>query len=197
MPRRRLTWSAWNLLTKTPSRTGTRPSSVCLTYNMNILQHIPVDTYGDILVTLNPDPVPAESTIQGRWIYQHPLYNARMIASQKMLPKIQNVRGISYAGAWTKYGFHEDGFSSGLKVAIEHLGAKLPFEFVDSTFSRGRRRPKLSFGDWIARILIWYVQLIIWFGEIWTTIFFWPLSVLLWPNPNPKTGKTSSWGKVE
>ena len=41
---------------------------------------------------------------------------------------------ISYCGAWTKYGFHEDGFSSGLKVAMEHLDAKLPFHFTDSLF---------------------------------------------------------------
>jgi hypothetical protein len=73
--------------------------------------------------------------------------------SQEQLPRIQNRRGISYAGAWTKYGFHEDGFSSGLKVAVEHLGAKLPFEFVDSTYSRGRR-PLPGVGDYLARITV-------------------------------------------
>ena len=77
-----------------------------------------------------------------------------------MLPQIQNVRGISYAGAWTKYGFHEDGFSSGLKVAVEHLGAELPFQFVDSTFSRGRR-PVLGWRDYCVRFFVHLVQMFI------------------------------------
>ena len=74
------------------------------------------------------------------------------------MPKIQNVRGISYCGAWTKYGFHEDGFSSGLSVAINHLGAKVPFEFVDSTFSRGRK-PVLTVKHRLVRFTIILIQL--------------------------------------
>ena len=152
MPKDEATWSSWNYLTRT-SPSGGDVATVCLTYWMNFLQHIPTSTYGDIFVTLNPLHWPRPETIQGSWTYHHPLYTAAAIWSQDRLPRIQNRRGISYAGAWTKYGFHEDGFSSGLKVAVEHLGAKLPFEFVDSTFSRGRR-PQLGWGDHIARIII-------------------------------------------
>ncbi len=138
---------------------------------MNILQHIPTSEFGDVLVTLNPLHPPDPSLTQGSWTYHHPLYNAEAIRSQKMLPKIQNRRGISYAGAWTKYGFHEDGFSSGLKVAVEHLGAELPFEFVDSTFSRGRS-PVLGWEDYSARIFVYVLQLLIWLlgftvGRFW------------------------------
>lgn len=43
-------------------------------------------------------------------------------------------------------------------MAIEHLGAKLPFDFVDSTFSRGRR-PVLGWKDYVVRLLIRLVQL--------------------------------------
>ena len=111
-----------------------------------------------VLVTLNPLHPPKSA--QGSWTYHHPLYNAAAIRSQKLLPRIQNTRGISYAGAWTKYGFHEDGFSSGLKVAVEHLGAKLPFEFVDSTFSRGRR-PVLGKMDHMVRGCIHMIELIV------------------------------------
>ena len=161
MPRRRVAWSSWNYITTSPSSIpSTSPSSVCLTYDMNILQHIPTSVYGDVLVTLNPLHMPSASTIQGRWTYHHPLYNASSIRAQKALPLIQNTRGISYAGAWTKYGFHEDGFSSGLKVAIEHLGAQLPWDFVDSTFSRGRK-PVLGWPDWALRLGIFYVQFIL------------------------------------
>ncbi|KAF8602643.1 hypothetical protein BDV93DRAFT_524001 [Ceratobasidium sp. AG-I] len=53
------------------------------------------------------------------------------IHAQSELPKIQKVRGISYAGAWTKYGFHGDVFTSGLKAACSiprpQLRVSLPF----------------------------------------------------------------------
>ncbi|KAH0389665.1 hypothetical protein KCU89_g16433, partial [Aureobasidium melanogenum] len=78
--------------------------------------------------------------------------------SQNRLNEIQNTSGISYCGAWTKYGFHEDGFSSGLKVAIDHLGATLPFEFKDSTFSRGKA-PQLNSTDHAVRTaIIWIMR---------------------------------------
>ncbi|KAL8667058.1 MAG: hypothetical protein Q9202_000980 [Teloschistes flavicans] len=165
MPQRKIAWSSWNYITRTPSSSSSTPSSVCLTYNMNILQHIPRSVYGDVLVTLNPLHPPAPHLTQGTWTYHHPQYNSEAIRCQKMLPSIQNTRGISYCGAWTKYGFHEDGFSSGLKVAVEHLGARLPFEFTDSTFSRGRR-PVLGWRDHIVRILVIVVQIWITLAEL-------------------------------
>lgn len=165
MPRRRAAWSAWNLMTRslhdvarTTEGEEAKDDAVCLTYNMNILQHLPVSEVGDVLVTLNPVESPNPQTVQGTWTYHHPLYNERMIQSQKALPSIQNTRNISYCGAWTKYGFHEDGFSSGLKVAMEHLDAKLPFEFTDSTFSRGRR-PQFGYADYLVRLIVWYLLL--------------------------------------
>jgi len=167
MPERRVAWSSWNYMTlsSTPSRSITPARSgnidqVCLTYNMNILQHIPVSTFGDVLVTLNPLHLPPPEKVQGRYTYSHPLYTAAAIRSQELLPQIQNKRGISYCGAWTKYGFHEDGFSSGLKVAMDHLGADLPFEFRDSTFVRGKR-PAIGVRGWILRLLIILMQLVI------------------------------------
>lgn len=162
MPKRRVAWSAWNYITESPfPPTKTRNiSNVCLTYWMNLLQHIPEGKFGPVLVTLNPLNMPNPKLAQGIWEYSHPLYNAAAIRSQDLLPKIQNIRGISYCGAWTKYGFHEDGFSSGLSVAISHLGARLPFEFVDSTFSRGKR-PALTMKNYLLRLAILLVQIIL------------------------------------
>ena len=159
MPKRPIAWSAWNYITASSPRSDS-VSSICLTYWMNLLQHIPTNTFGHVLVTLNPLHPPKPELVQGSWTYHHPLYNAAAIRAQSLLPRIQNTRGISYAGAWTKYGFHEDGFSSGVKVAIEHLGAEIPFEFVDSTFSRGRR-PVLGWRDYAVRIFVHLVQLIV------------------------------------
>ncbi|KAL9001313.1 MAG: hypothetical protein Q9169_000204 [Polycauliona sp. 2 TL-2023] len=159
MPKREVAWSSWNYITRTPTASSD-VSSVCLTYNMNILQHIPKSKYGDVLVTLNPLWAPEPELTQGVWTYHHPQYNSEAIRCQKMLPTIQNTRGISYCGAWTKYGFHEDGFSSGLKVAMEHLGAKVPFDFTDSTFSRGRR-PVLGWKDYLVRIGVLLIQILL------------------------------------
>ncbi|POS85631.1 hypothetical protein EPUL_001169 [Erysiphe pulchra] len=164
MPIRRGVWSAWNYITKS-STTSKNIDQVCLTYNMNILQHISQNVFGDVLVTLNPLYPPNENLVQGKYTYSHPLYNSDAIKSQQQLYRIQNKRGISYAGAWTRYGFHEDGFSSGLQAAIEHLGAKLPFQFRDSTFSRGKQ-PALSTADLFFRTLILAIQNLIAIVEI-------------------------------
>lgn len=161
MPRNRRAWAAWNYLTMSSPSTGkANIDKVSLTYNMNILQHIPTKPFGDVLVTLNPLQRPRAATVQGRFFYSHPLYTPAAFRAQKQLRHIQNKRGISYAGAWTNYGFHEDGFSSGLAVAQDHLGAKLPFEFKDSTYSRGRK-PQLGLGDYILRFFILLIQLVI------------------------------------
>ncbi|KAL2019427.1 hypothetical protein VTK56DRAFT_9632 [Thermocarpiscus australiensis] len=162
MPESRKAWSSWNYLTEsTSSLTGTgHLGQVCVTYNMNILQHIPREAFGDVLVTLNPPHEPDPKTVQGRYTYRHPLYTPGAIRAQQRLEGIQNKRGISYAGSWTKYGSHEDGFSSGLRVAVEHLGATVPFEFKDSTFSRGGK-PELTVYDRILRLCIMVVQLFV------------------------------------
>ncbi|KAK7724157.1 Cytochrome c oxidase assembly protein cox11, mitochondrial [Diaporthe eres] len=161
MPASHKAWSSWNYMTLSSPWSGkSNIDQVSLTYNMNILQHIPRSTFGDVLVTLNPLHEPDPKTVQGRYEYAHPLYNGDSVRAQALLPKIQNRRGISYAGAWTKYGFHEDGFSSGLRVAKDHLGARLPFDFVDSTYSRGRA-PVLGLMDHFARLIILLIHVFV------------------------------------
>ncbi|KAL1305135.1 hypothetical protein AAFC00_002060 [Neodothiora populina] len=153
MPKRRQVWTAWNYLTRsTPSKLS-QPACVSLTYWMNLLQHLPEETYGPILVTMNPPHAPDPSHTQGKYVYRHPLYTVSAVRAQNRLSEIQNTSGITYCGAWTKYGFHEDGFSSGLKVAIDHLGARLPFDYTDSTFSRGTA-PSLNAKDYVVRACI-------------------------------------------
>ncbi|KAK1253869.1 hypothetical protein MKX07_001946 [Trichoderma sp. CBMAI-0711] len=161
MPRNKRAWSSWNFLTmSSPSTQKANLDNVCLTYNMNNLQRIPRNPFGDVLVTLNPIHRPAPSKTQGRYFYTHPLNTPSSVRAQRMLRYIQNRRGISYVGAWTGYGFHEDGFTSGLQVAQDHLGAKLPFEFRDSTYSRGRV-PRLGLLDHLLRLFILAFQVFV------------------------------------
>lgn len=174
MPKRRKTWTSWNYLVNSKPSKEEHPAGVSLTYNMNILQHIPVETFGDVLVTMNPDHEPDPELTQGKFHYRHPLYTAEAVMAQRKLHKIQNVRGVSYCGAWTKYGFHEDGFTSGIQVAVEHLGAKLPFDFVDSTYSRGRR-PVFTWKDYLLRLVL--SAILFWIRLLEYTI---ELPVLCW-----------------
>lgn len=96
---------------------------------MNILQHISEKEYGPVLLTLNPPFEPRKETVVARYQYEHPIIDANAWAGQRALPSIQNTRGISYAGAWTACGFHEDGFRSGLLAATSNpLSTRLPFD---------------------------------------------------------------------
>ncbi|KAH7320222.1 cytochrome c oxidase assembly protein CtaG/Cox11-domain-containing protein [Stachybotrys elegans] len=161
MPKSRKAWSSWNYLsTSSPLISKTKIDQACLTYNLNKLQNIPRAPFGDVLLTLNPLHRPRPELTQGRYFYSNPLYTTAAIHAQKELRDIQNRRGISYAGAWTRYGFHEDGFTSGLFVAKEYLGAKLPFEFTDSTYNQGKR-PTLGLGDHLLRLLILFIQVFV------------------------------------
>jgi predicted NAD/FAD-binding protein len=45
------------------------------------------------------------------------------VHAQARLPDVQGRNGVWFAGAWTGYGFHEDGLKSGLVVA-ESLRAR-------------------------------------------------------------------------
>lgn len=112
MPRRRKVWSAWNYLSGAQADGG---SPVCVSYWLNRLQDLPFET--PLMVTLNPPTAPAAAQVLARFDYEHPIMDHATIRAQQQLPAIQGVDGIWYAGAWTGYGFHEDGLKSALRVA--------------------------------------------------------------------------------
>ncbi|KAK4688090.1 uncharacterized protein P7C73_g2028, partial [Tremellales sp. Uapishka_1] len=157
MPIRRRAYSAWNYLTSTsapaskPKTTSSNVDTVSLTYDMNILQHLPEEKHGLVLVTLNPITPVDESKVIGKWTYHHPMFSNQSVAAQKLLPTIQNTRNISYGGAWTSYGFHEDGFTSGMRIATSApFNAVPPFPLKPAT----RKIHTPSVGEHIARLLV-------------------------------------------
>lgn len=164
MPQRPATWSAWNYLSfSKPSLFGTTRTSapgalqaVSLTYNMNILQQIPIASYSHVLVTMNPLHPPNPSLVQAELSYKHPLYTSAAVKAQSRLEDIQGVRGVWYCGAWTGYGFHEDGFESGLRVAVK-LGGSVPWERKEAKYIRGKR-PMLGWKDHVIRLVISWIQ---------------------------------------
>ena len=113
LPRRRLAWAAWNY--ERAAASAQEQSQVCLHYLINRLQPLPWKT--PVLVSLNPARAPAADKVIGEYDYSHPVFDAAAIAAQHRLPTIQGRSGIWFCGAWTRYGFHEDGLMSGLAVS--------------------------------------------------------------------------------
>ncbi len=110
LPARKKAWSAWNY-----ESAGTKEPRVCVHYLLNMLQPLPCKT--PVIVSLNPLSEPDPEKVLGRFDYAHPVFDGAAIAAQQALAGIQGQRNTWFAGAWTGYGFHEDGLKSGLVVA--------------------------------------------------------------------------------
>jgi predicted NAD/FAD-binding protein len=78
------------------------------------LQPLPFKT--PVVVTLNPIVEPRADTVHGEYDYAHPVFDGPAIAAQRRVPALQGVGGTWFCGAWTRYGFHEDGLMSGMAV---------------------------------------------------------------------------------
>ncbi len=110
LPQARKAWSAWNY----QSNAAPTPQ-VCVHYLLNQLQPLPFTT--PVIVSLNPLDEPDPSTVLASFDYAHPVFDAGAVAAQTRLRTFQGARSTWFAGAWTGYGFHEDGLKSGLAVA--------------------------------------------------------------------------------
>ena len=122
LPRRRKVWSAWNYLAGA-GRPDERPVSV--SYLINRLQPLPFET--PVVVSLNPFTEPARDKLIRRIESAHPVFDQAAVDAQAALPTIQGRQRSWFAGAWTGYGFHEDGLKSALVVA-RALGAEIPWQ---------------------------------------------------------------------
>lgn len=121
LPRSRAAWSAWNYHAQ-HSAAQARPVGV--SYLINKLQPLPFRR--SVIVTLNPGDDPRAETILDRYSYAHPVFDQAGIAAQARLPQLQGCRNTWFCGAWTGYGFHEDGLKAGMAVAAG-LGVTAPW----------------------------------------------------------------------
>lgn len=110
LPRARRAWSSWNyLIPESQSALAT------LTYNMNMLQGLPSEeTY---CVTLNPDRPIAPERVLGAYGYAHPVFDPLSVRAQQRWGELSGRMRTHYCGAYWRYGFHEDGVVSALRVA--------------------------------------------------------------------------------
>ncbi len=121
LPTRRPAWAAWNY-EHAPVATGDdSPPQVCVHYWLNRLQPLPFAR--PVVVSLNPVRQPLPDSVLGRYDYAHPVFDAAAVAAQARLPALQGRHHTWFCGAWTGYGFHEDGARSGLAVARSLLDA--------------------------------------------------------------------------
>lgn len=111
MPRRRIAWSSWNYT----EAAGKRGDRIGVSYWMNSLQPIPQDD--PLFVSLNMTRRIREEHIHDRVRFDHPVYDAGALAAQAEVARMNGTNRTWFCGAWMKYGFHEDGLSSGHDVA--------------------------------------------------------------------------------
>jgi predicted NAD/FAD-binding protein len=113
LPQKKLAWAAWNY--ERAAQTDRESSRVCLHYLLNLLQPLPFSQ--PVVVSLNPVQAIARSHIMGEYDYMHPVFDLQAIRAQQALPALQGLQHSYFCGAWTGYGFHEDGLKSGLQAA--------------------------------------------------------------------------------
>lgn len=110
LPRRPRARASWNY------RLGDRddaPPSV--TYHLNRLQGL--QTPAQYCVTLNPGEPIREHRLIRRMQYRHPRYTVGAVRAQKRWHEVSGVGRTHFCGAYWRYGFHEDGLVSAIRVA--------------------------------------------------------------------------------
>ena len=115
LPANTSAWSAWNYQSRNNSAADAGVPDVCVHYLLNQLQPLPFST--PLMVSLNPLEAPAPGHVIASFDYSHPAFDAAAVQAQGQLARIQGMRNTWFAGAWSGYGFHEDGLKSGLDVA--------------------------------------------------------------------------------
>ncbi len=110
LPRARRARASWNY--RTPRE---RTERVAVTYDMNRLQGI--RSAEPLLVTLNPDAAVDPARVLHRETVHHPIFDTTAMRAQRILAEREPRNHTHLCGAWTGYGFHEDGVRSALAVA--------------------------------------------------------------------------------
>jgi len=112
---------------------------------MNDLQRLSTEKYGLLFATLNPLSLPSSKHVLGRYEYSHPVVSGDGVRAQRRLVQLnaratESGRHPAFAGAWARYGFHEDGFVTGLRAAAALPGVVPPFVIADADVERGEPR---------------------------------------------------------
>lgn len=107
-PDRRI-YAAWNY------KTGGKANTVTLSYWINRLQNL--KSPKEYFVSLN-ETSQLENAIE-KISYEHPQFDTKSIQMQSRREEINGEHHTYYAGAYWRYGFHEDGLWSANSIARE------------------------------------------------------------------------------
>ena len=119
MPPIKRAWASWNVIR---AHNFNESSATYMTYYMNKLQNISSKT--KYFVTLNPPQIPEPTKTIYSTEYSHPVLDKTEMESFKVRQSINSHKAIKFCGAYTGYGFHEDGFRSG-KEAADMINAEV------------------------------------------------------------------------
>ncbi len=103
----RKSYAAWNY------KTGGKDNAVTLSYWINTLQNLP--TKNEYFVSLN-ETAQIDNIIE-EISYEHPQFDAKAIQAQTRHDEIDGDMNTHFAGAYWRYGFHEDGLWSAERIA--------------------------------------------------------------------------------
>ncbi len=110
LPRTPAARASWNYQ-------ATESAAPTLTYYLNRLQRLQRDE--DWCVTLNRTSDIDPARIVDTTTFDHPVYTVESLRAQGELRKLSGERHTLYAGAYLGFGFHEDGFASGVRAAAQ------------------------------------------------------------------------------
>lgn len=113
LPPNEAAWAAWNYYRRAHGNDG---GAAVLTYDMNQLMRL--ETQQRYLVSLN-DPRVDPTTVLYETTYAHPVFDRAALTAQARVSEISGTNRTHFAGAYWRYGFHEDGMVSGLRVCSE------------------------------------------------------------------------------
>ena len=100
-------YAAWNY------KTGGKTDAVTLSYWLNRLQNL--QTQKEYFVSLN-ETTELKNVIE-KISYAHPQFDTKAIAMQQRRDEINGTNHTYFAGAYWRYGFHEDGLWSANTIA--------------------------------------------------------------------------------
>jgi predicted NAD/FAD-binding protein len=121
LPRRRRAWASWNFHAPKPELSE---EPVSLTYLINRLQPLPFAS--PVMLTMNPVEAPRDERVLASFGYHHPVFLEGSDEAQRRVVTLQGRDRTWFCGAWTRYGFHEDGLVSAMNVARQ-LGVPIPW----------------------------------------------------------------------
>ena len=121
LPRTRLAWSAWNYAITLQADGTIVPATH---YWMNRLQR--VSERESYFVTIGDPGLVDPAKVLARIPCDHPLFNRGAVDAQAEITGLnQAAAGTTetyFCGAWTRYGFHEDGLLSAVNLSRQLLG---------------------------------------------------------------------------